>query len=155
MSDERSVMKTGLLVALVLILLRIILEQLGAPEGVNNIFGVAWLYFVIPVFFGLSVALHTRPYLALLKNVTLFGVYTRIVVMISYMLAFVLRWQAPRFSMQLGGNVGDNVTPLNGLLIIPVRNALIWIVFVALLGMIIGSVTVWLKRRGKAAVSTT
>jgi hypothetical protein len=154
MSDERTVMKTGLLIALVLIVLRIILEQLGAPEGVNNVFGVAWLYFVIPVFFGRSVAMRPRPYLALLKNVTLFGLYTRILVMITYMLAFAFRWQAPRFSAQMGGNVGDNVTPLSGLLVIPVRNALIWIVFSALLGMIIGGVTIWLVRRGKAAVST-
>jgi hypothetical protein len=154
MPEDRSVMKTGLLVALALIVVRIILEQLGTPEGVNNIFGVAWLYFVIPVFFGRSVASRTRPYRALLKNVTLFGVYTRILVMISYLLAFAFRWQAPRFSTQLGGNVGDNVTPLNGLLVIPVRNALVWIVFAALVGMIIGGTTIWLTRRGKAAVST-
>jgi hypothetical protein len=152
MSEERAVMKTGLLIALVLIVLRIILEQLDAPEVVNNILGVAWLYFVIPVFFGRSGALRPRPYLALLKNVTLFALYTRIVVMITYMLAFAFRWQAPRFSAQMGGNVGDGVTPVNGLLVIPVRNALIWIVFAALLGMMIGGATIWLMRRGKAAV---
>jgi len=146
-------MRVGLLIALALIVLRIILEQLGSPESVNNIFGVAWLYLVIPVFFGRGIAFHPRPYVALLKNVTLFGVYTRIMVMISYMLAYLFRWQAPRFSTNMGGNVGNDIGPLDGLLVIPVRNALIWIVFAALVGMIVGGVTIWLKRRGKAVAS--
>jgi hypothetical protein len=149
-SDERSVMRTGLLVALVLIVLRIILEQLGAPEMANNVFGVAWLYPVIPVFFGLSIAGSglPRPYRALLKDVFLFGVYTRLMVMITYMLAYVLRWQAPRFSTKLGGNVGDNIGFVNGFVFIPVRNAIIWVVFATLVGMAVGGITIRL-RQGK------
>jgi hypothetical protein len=53
----------------------------------------------------------------------------------------------------MGGNVGNDIGPLNGLLVIPVRNALIWIVFAALAGMIVGGVTILLKRRGNAVAS--
>ncbi len=152
MSDERSVMKTGLIVAAALIVLRIVAEQFGAPEMVNNVLGVAWLYFIIPVFFGLGIAAagSASPYKSLLKDVVLFGVYTRLMVMATYMLAYLFHWRAPRFSASMGGNVGENIGFLNGFLLIPVRNALIWVVFAALVGMIIGGVVLLLKRRTPA-----
>jgi hypothetical protein len=36
-------MKAGLPVSVCIIFVRIILEQLGAPGSVDNVFGVAWL----------------------------------------------------------------------------------------------------------------
>ncbi|MBP1600223.1 MAG: hypothetical protein H6Q06_374, partial [Acidobacteria bacterium] len=102
-----GLMKAGVLVAACLIVVRIILEQSGAPESVNNIFGVAWLYLVFPVLFALRIAASGEPgpFKALFKTLLLFGVYTRLMVMASYMLAFLFKWQAPRFSLKMGGNV--------------------------------------------------
>lgn len=144
-----GLMKAGVLVAACIIVVRIILEQFGAPESVNNIFGVAWLYLVFPVLFALRIAASGEPgpFKALFKALLLFGVYTRLMVMASYMLAFLFKWQAPRFSLKMGGNVGPDVSALQGLLVIPARNALIWIVMATVLGMIIGGIVLFTKRK--------
>jgi hypothetical protein len=158
MTNSRSVMKIGVIIAAILIVVRIALEQAGAPESINNIFGVAWLYFVFPIFFAWSVAARceTGRYKALLKDVLLFAVYTRVMVMVTYALAYFLRWRAPRFSSAMGGTVGENVSLLSGVVIIPVRNALIWVLAATIIGMIIGSVILLIKRKKPAkAVATT
>ena len=145
-------LKWPLIIAVGIIVIRIILEQLGAPEMINNIFGVAWLYFLVPFYFAVQIdrSGEASPYKSLFLHVTLFGVYTRIMVAVTYMAAYVFQWPAPRFSLALGGVVGDNVSPLQGLLIIPVRNALLWIVFAAAIGMILGGITLALKKRSAA-----
>jgi len=57
---------------------------------------------------------------------------------------------APRFSGKMGGNVAPDVIPLQGYLVIPVRNALIWIVMATIVGTIIGGITLWFRRRSTA-----
>jgi hypothetical protein len=145
-------MRVGVVIAAIIIVVRIVLEQAGAPQTVNNVFGVAWLYFILPVLFALAIRskAYAGPYKTLLKEVVLFAVYTRVMVMVTYMLAYFLKWSAPRFAVAEGGNVGDNVSFLSGVLVIPVRNALIWVVVATILGMIIGSVTLLLVRKKPA-----
>ena len=145
-----GLMKAGVLVAACIIVVRIILEQMGSPESVNNIFGVAWLYLIFPVLFALNISASGEPgpFKALFKTLLLFGVYTRLMVMATYMMAYLLKWQAPRFSTKMGGNVGPDVGALQGLLLIPVRNALIWIVTATVVGMIIGGAVLFAKRKG-------
>lgn len=147
--STQALLKSGTVVAAVIIVVRIILEQFGAPEMINNIFGVAWLYLMMAVLFALRLARAgaPSPYKALLKYVVLFGVYTRILVMLTYMAAYRFNWQAPRFSGKMGGNVGPDISPLQGYLIIPLRNALIWIVMATIVGMIIGGITLRLCRK--------
>lgn len=149
MSDDSKIMQWGLVIAVAIIVVRIALEQAGAPEAINNIFGVAWLYFVFPVLFALSIRAreYASPYKSLLKDVLFFAVYTRVMVMVTYMLAYLLRWNAPRFLLDRGGNVGNNVSVGMGLFFIPVRNALIWIIMATVVGMIMGSITLLLKRK--------
>jgi hypothetical protein len=148
-----KVMRIGLVLTAVIIIVRIMLELAGAPGWINNIFGVAWLYFIFPVLFALSVAKggETGRFKALLKDVFLFALYTRLMVMVSYMAAYRFQWPAPRFSTGMGGNVGPDVDPLSGLLWIPGRNALIWVISATLLGMIVGGITLLAKRRAAAA----
>ncbi len=147
----RKIMRVGLLLAVAIIAVRIVLELLGAPSMIDNVFGVAWLYFLLPVCLALKIAVDNepKPYAKLLRDVLLFAVITRIMVMITYMAAYAFQWQASRFSLAGGGNVGSNVSPVTGLLVIPVRNALIWIIFATLVGMLIGSAILWVKRRGR------
>ena len=158
MSTEKTVastMKYGLLIAAIIIVVRIILELLGAPAFVNSIFGVAWMYLIMPVVFGFVItgAGMAGPMKVLFKNVLLFAVYTRIMVMITYMLAYIFKWTAPRFSFaQGGGNVGENVNALNGLLLIPIRNLVLWVVFAVIVGMIIGGITIWLRKITRKSV---
>ena len=109
MSDDSKVMRWGVLIAAAIIVVRIALEQGGAPESINIIFGVAWLDFILPVLFALKIRAKNdiAPYKSLLKDVVLFGIYTRLMVMVTYMLAYFLKWKVPRFSTRLGGNVGE------------------------------------------------
>jgi hypothetical protein len=143
-----STMKYGLLIAAIIIVVRVILELLGAAPYVNNIFGVTWMYLIMPIIFAFVItgAGVASPFRVLFMNLLLFAIYTRIMVWITYMFAYSFRWQAPRFSLAQGGNVGDNVSVLNGMLLIPLRNAVIWVVSAVIAGMIIGSITIWLRK---------
>jgi hypothetical protein len=148
-SVTAGLMRVGVLVAACIIVVRIVLEQIGAPESVNNIFGVAWLYFIFAVLFALRIAVSGEPgpYKALFKSLLLFSVYTRIMVIPTYMLAYLLNWQAPRFGMKMGGNVGPGVGTLSGLFLIPLRNAFMWIVAATVVGMIIGGAVIFARKR--------
>ena len=151
-----SVLKYGVLVAAIIIVVRIVLELLGVPGSINSVFGVAWLYLILPVLFAFYIVAEgeSRPLRALFNNVLLFAVYTRLMVMITYMLAYSFKWEAPRFSLPGGGNVGNDVNALNGFLLIPLRNALIWIIMAVILGMIIGGVTIWLRKMSARPASS-
>jgi hypothetical protein len=143
-----STLKYGLLIAAIIVVVRIVLELLGAPPYVNAVFGVAWLYLLMPIVFAFVItgAGASHPFKVLFINLLLFAIYTRIMVWITYMFAYAFRWQASRFSIAQGGNVGDNVSVLNGILLIPARNGLIWVVFAIIVGMIIGGITILLRK---------
>ena len=142
-------MKRGVIIALVIVVVRIGLELLGAPNSVNNIFGVAWLYLIMPVLFAwrISAIGEASPFRPLFKEVLFFALYTRLIVWGTYMLAYLYQWEAPRFSVKMGGNVGGNAGPFMGLLLIPLRNAIFWILFATLVGMIIGGIILRLNKR--------
>ncbi|KAA3620056.1 MAG: hypothetical protein DWQ05_04835 [Calditrichaeota bacterium] len=147
--NTKSMIRLPLILAAAVIIIRIILEQLGSPSVVNNIFGVAWFYFLVPVYFALEISKSgtASPYKSLFISLLLFIVYTRIMVMATYMLAWSLQWQAPRFSTDNGGVVGEGVTALQGLLITPITGAFFWVVSGVILGMIIGGITLVIKRK--------
>jgi hypothetical protein len=149
-------MKAGVILAAVIVVARIILEQVGAPEGANKIFGVAWLYFLLPICFALRIASagEASPFKGLFKDVLMFGVYTRLMVMATYMIAYFLKWNAPRFTPKEGGNVDPSIGFLNGFLLIPVRNAVIWVVMVLVVGMIIGGITLAVARKSSPKAAT-
>jgi len=151
MPDESKVMRWGLILAAAVIVLRIMLEQAGASEKLSFFCGVAWLYFAFPVLFALSIRAHNvaGPFKRLLKDVLLFALCTRVMVMITYMLAYVFSWKPIRFAYP-GGTVGENVGVWDGIFFIPLRNLLIWIVMATIMGMIIGSITLLLKRKGSS-----
>jgi hypothetical protein len=148
MADDSKIVKWGTIVAAIIIIVRIALEQAGAPETVNSIFGVAWLYFILPVLFALSIRMkaYAGPYWILLKDVLLFAVYTRVMVMITYMLAYVFKWKAPRFSSIMGGNIDA----FRGLIFVLLRNVAMWVIMAVIVGMIVGSATLLLKRKASA-----
>lgn len=148
--STRAMMKWPLIIAAALIVVRIVLEQVGAPETVNNIFGVAWLYFIVPFYFAARIAKSgdPKPFRVLFKKLLLFSIYTRLMVMPAYWLAYAFEWAAPRFSLAMGGVVGEGVTPLQGTIWYPGRNAIVWIIFAVALGMILGGVSLLIRRRG-------
>lgn len=153
--STKKIMDAGLIVAAVIVVLRIILEQAGAPGKVNFVFGVAWLYFLLPICLALRIASsgEASPFLGLFKDVLLFSVYTRLMVMITYVIAYFFRWNAPRFTPKEGGNVGPSIGLLQGILLIPVRNFVFWVVMATVVGMVIGGITLavakWSSRPAK------
>ena len=108
--------KVPLLVTLVVIVVRILLEEMGAPGAISNIFSVAWLAFLIPIYFAVGMAAReeAHPYKALVKLIVLYGVGVRLMVAVSYSLAYLFQWSAPRFSG--GGVVGEEVDGTSGTL---------------------------------------
>ena len=49
--NTKAMMRVPLIIAAAVVIIRIVLEQAGAPNSINSIFGVAWLYFLVPVYF--------------------------------------------------------------------------------------------------------
>ena len=111
----KALLKWPLIVTLTVIVLRIILEESGAPQSVNAIFGVAWLQLLMPFYFGVALAENRElpPFVTLAKLVVLYSLCARLMVFVTYSLAYVFQWSAPRFSVQGGGVVGEGVEPLD------------------------------------------
>ena len=72
--DTGDRLKWPLIVAAILVVLRIILEQLGAPDSINNLLGVAWLHFLVPFYlaYRIQASRSNRPYRALFKELFLY-----------------------------------------------------------------------------------
>lgn len=145
----KGMMKRPLQVAAMLVVLRVLSEQAGAPEAVNQIFGVTWLYFIVPVYFALKItaAGEAHPYQTLFAKMAIFVMLVRLMVLPTYWLAYVFDWTALRFSAEEGGVVGDGISPLSGYLFIPLGAFLFWLVAATLVGGGIGSLVIAWKRR--------
>ncbi len=144
----KNTLKWPLIVSLVVIGVRILLEEMGAPGAINNILGVAWLSFLIPVYFAVSLAGsgEEHPYRAILKLIALYAVSVRLMVLVTYSMAYLFSWSAPRFSVQGGGVVGEGVTALQGLLLTPASNFPIGVLMSAVFGLLVGPAALALSR---------
>lgn len=149
-SDTGNLLKWPLIVTAILVVLRIVLEQLGAPDSINNLLGVAWLHLLAPFYFAyqISASGSGQPYRALLKDLFNYTLYARLMVLATYWMAYLWQWQSHRFLLAEGGNVGEGIGPFEGYLLIPVRNAVVWTVMAMVVGMALGSILLLIKRRG-------
>ena len=149
----KGMMKWPLIIAAIFVVVRVVLEQAGAPGWLNNLFSVVVLYLVVvPIYFSVRIADSgvARPYVTLLKMTALYTALARAMVIPTYWLAYYYQWSAPRFSVAMGGNVGPDVTPLVGYVLIPVGAALAWIVASLVIGGGLGSIVIAVKRRTPA-----
>ena len=139
----KALLKWPLIVTLAVIVVRIILEESGAPQAINIIFGVAWLQIFIPVYLGIALANHKDlpPFVTLAKLVVLYALCSRLMVLVTYSMAYVFQWSAPRFSVAGGGVVGEGVTPLQGMLLTPASNQVFWVIGGIVSGILLGSTT--------------
>ena len=144
-----GMLKWPLLISAGIVVLRVISELAGAPEHVNAVFGVVWLYFLVPFYFASAILRsgNVRPYLELLINIFWFSLCTRLMVLPTYWLAYAFQWPAARFRLDAGGVVGEGVTPLQGYVIYPGLNGLSWIGFAVLVGMLLGGIALYMRRR--------
>ncbi|MCH8015404.1 MAG: hypothetical protein IH917_02125 [Acidobacteria bacterium] len=139
--------KWPLILTLVVIVVRILLEEMGAPGAISNIFSVAWLAFLIPIYFavGRAASAEAHPYKALAKLIVLYGVGVRLMVAVSYSLAYLFQWSAPRFSG--GGIVGEGVTALQGLLLMPAFNLVPGLIMAIGAGLLVGPAALAIRRK--------
>ena len=137
--------KWPLILTLVVIAIRILLEEMGALSFISNIFAVAWLAFLIPIYFaaGLAASRESHQYKALAKLIVLYGVCARLMVAVSYSLAYVFGWSAPRFGLQ--GN--DEVTALQGILLNPAFNMVPGLIMTIGSGLLIGPAVLAIRRK--------
>ncbi len=144
----KALIKTPLIVVAVIIVARLALEGVGAPEMITTIVGVTWLHFLVPIYLGVRIAGAggSNPFKDLFKAVFFFTLYTRLMVMVTYMLAYALGWSATRFSVEGGGGVGAD-SALQGMLTTPVLNFLATVIAGTILGMILGSIVLLIKRK--------
>ena len=155
-SDTGNRLKWPLIVTAIVVVLRIVLEQLGAPDSINNLLGVAWLHLLAPFYFAYRIweSENDQPYRALFKDLFNYTLYARLMVLATYWTAYLWQWQSHRFLLAGGGNVGEGIGPFQGYLVIPVRNALVWTVMAMVVGMALGSILLLIKGRGKGTAET-
>ncbi len=144
----KPLIKTPLILAAVIIVARLALEGVGAPGVITTIVGVTWLHFLVPIYLGVRIAGAggSSPFKDLFMAVFFFTLYTRLMVFVTYALAYPLGWSASRFSVEGGGGVGSD-SALSGMLIIPLGNLLLAVVVFPIIGMILGSITLLIKRK--------
>ena len=150
----KELLKWPLILAAIAVILRVILEQAGAPGIIANLSSVVMLYLVIcPLYFAYNIAKSdvSRPYREQLKITALYATLARAMVVPMYWLAYIYQWQAPRFSVAQGGNVGPDVTPIWGFVLIPVGALIAWVIGSLIVGGGLGSVLIKVKRKPMAA----
>lgn len=152
----KGMMKWPLIIAAIFVVVRVVLEQAGAPEWLNNLVSIVVLYIlIVPLYFSVRIANSgiDRPYRALLKNTVLYTILARAMVIPTYWLAYYYQWSAPRFSVALGGNVGPTVTPLFGYALIPLGALVAWILVSLVVGGGLGSIVIKVKRKTETKAS--
>lgn len=145
----QGMMKWPLLIAAALVVLRVLAEQLGAPEAVNKIFGVTWLFFLVPIYFARKIvaANEARPYKTLYLKLVVFVALVRLMLIPVYCLAYTWQWSALRFATEQGGVVGDEVSAVSGYVLIPLGALVAWVIVAPVLGAGIGALVIaWLRR---------
>jgi hypothetical protein len=146
----KGILKFPLIVAAVFIVLRLVTEQMGAPNVVNNAISVVLLYMLLfPLYFAYRISQSdvSRPYLTHIKLTVLYAVLCRLMIAPTYWLAYALNWtNVPRFTVQGGGVVGGD---LPRAIITPFVLLLMWTAGATVVGGGIGVVVIALLRKTK------
>ena len=140
----KGLLKGPLIVAAVVVVGRVVMERLGAPQSVNDWISAAALTCLIgPAYFAMKIARSgaPRPYSTQLKATALYAVLVRAMLLPVYWLAFYLGWPEPRFF------VPPDAGPLVGYIALPFGTAAFWIVASVIVGGILGALIIALGRR--------
>src|SRR5436190_21767208 len=100
----KGILKFPLIVAAVFIVLRLVTEQMGAPNAVNNAISVVLLYMLVfPIYFAYRISQSdvSKPFLMHMKLTVLYALLCRLMIAPTYWLAYVMKWSnVPRFTVQ-------------------------------------------------------
>jgi hypothetical protein len=146
----KGILKWPLIIAAVIVVLRVVVERAGAPVSVSNMLSVVALHtLLVPLYVAIRIGLSRvpRPYWMLIKLVAIYVVLTRAMIVLTYWLARIYRWQAPRFT----GLFGPDVTPFRGFIAVPFLTAGLWIAVSLVVGGTIGTIVVVVLRSRMAA----
>jgi hypothetical protein len=141
----KGILKWPLIIAAVVVVLRVVVEQAGASNAIANLLSVVALHLVIgPVYFAIRVAKSgvSSPYTTAFKLITLYVVSTRAMVLPTYWLARIYEWPQPRFY----GLAGRDVTAFTGYITIPFATAAFWIAASVIFGGVLASIVIAITR---------
>lgn len=133
------------ILAAVVIVVRIVLEEAGVAEGLHNVLGVTWLLLLVPIYLGVKSSGDIK---GAAKSSVVFLIGVRFMVMLTYMLAWVAGFSAPRFSVAGGGVVGQE-SALWGLLLTPLTNFAGTVVVGGLIAALLGAGSAWIAGKMK------
>jgi hypothetical protein len=138
-------LKWPLIVAAIVVVGRVLAEQGGLPDSVNNLLSAVALHaLIVPVYFAIRIAASgmQRPYVEQFKLTGVYVVLVRAMLIPTYWLARFLQWPQPRFS----GLAGPDVSPFMGYIALPFGTAAFWITSSLIVGGILGSVIIAVMR---------
>ena len=142
----KGILKWPLIIAAIVVVARVVTEQSGAPEVINNLLSVVGLHFVIvPLYLAVRIARSgaPRPYASLFKLIGVYVVLTRAMVIPVYWLGRIYEWPQSRFA----GTWGADVAPFMGFIAIPFLTAAFWIVASLIVGGALGSLVIAVMSR--------
>ena len=146
----KGVLKWPLLIAVIVVVGRVVLERAGVPESVTNFLSAAVLHLlIVPLYLAVKIggAGVPNPYRTLFKSITVYSAAVRAMIMLTYWLAYIFQWPETRFSTQAGGVVGEGITPMDAIVLRPLVAALAWIFSSIVVGGVLGSIVIAVRRR--------
>ena len=137
--------KTPILVAAAFVVIRIVLEFAGVTGVIPQIFGVAWLDYLVPIY--LAIKIHdsgaVKPFLTTIKAMFVYAIPARLMVAISYMLAYAMEWSIPRFQ----NVIGANASAFRGFVEIPATGFAFGMATALVGAIVVGGATLLIKQR--------
>jgi len=152
----KGVLKWPLIIAVIVVVGRVALERAGVPESATNYLSAAVLHLlIVPLYLAVRIsgADVPHPYWTLIKTITIYSAAVRLMIMVTYWLAYIYQWPETRFSLQAGGVVGEGITPVEAIVFRPVLAALAWIVSSIVIGGGLGALVIAVRRRMVASPS--
>ena len=140
-----QLIKLPVAVAAAVVVIRVILELAGATGWLPNIFGVAWLDILVPIYLGIKIAEAgmPKPLLELIKAMLMYAVVARGLVAVTYILAYVFGWSSNRFQAV----IPSDATPLQGFITIPLTGMGFGLLSALLGAVVFGGLTLLIRRR--------
>lgn len=155
--DYFQLIRGPLVLAAAVVVLRLVLELAGAPNGVITAVGVAWLHMLVPIYFGLKIGEMRleRPFVLLMRATFYWALPVRLLIAVTYVLAYIYQIDSPRFRVSSLGPVGEGVSALQGYLLLPLANFISWMLYAMVLSAIFGGLTLkYQQRRCSDAIRT-
>ena len=137
----KGILKWPLVIAAIVVVARVVTEQSGVPDTINNLISVVGLHFlIVPLYIAVRIAKSgtPHPYATLFKLIAIYVVLTRAMIIPVYWLARIYEWPQQRFY----GTWGPEVSPLVGVIGVPFLTAAFWIVASLVFGGALGSLVV-------------